>query len=133
MANFLQEFAKHPITQWRVRSRGYFREFAPYLVASFIATAADFWSTYHFMSSDGPDGELHPVVRLLSRLLGPLAGPFIGKLGQYAGLVFLTIFCRPYARIIFIVITVIYLYAAWYNIWGWEEGYTPVFVRWFGR
>ena len=47
---------------------------------------------------------------------------------QCAALVAVTILWRPYARIIFIPVTVLYLYAAWFNLWG-NELYTPLFVK----
>ena len=61
-------------------------------------------------------------------MLGPVVGPLVGKMIQCAALVAVTILWRPYARIIFIPVTVLYLYAAWFNLWG-NELYTPLFVK----
>ena len=111
-----------------MNSRGYFTAFAPYLTVAFIAAAADFWSTYRAMSTEGVESELHPVIRLVSFILGPFVGPLVGKVAQYAALIVVTVLWRPCARIIFILITALYLYAAWFNLWG-NELYTPLFVK----
>jgi len=83
------------------------------------------------MSVQGVENELHPVIRLVSVVLGPLVGPLVGKLAQCAALVVVTVMWRPYARIIFIPVTALYLYAAWFNVWG--DLYTPLFLRLLAR
>lgn len=103
-------------------------DFGPYLYAVTAAAALDFLSTWRFMSEGSPEDELHPVIRLVSMTFGPVLGPLIGKLGQLAAVLFLTVLFRPIARVIFVPVTVIYLYAAWYNTWG-VEVYTPLWLR----
>ena len=129
MKGFMRALVEHVSARWRARWGGYLAAFAPYLAVSFIAAAADFWSTYSFMSAEGVGDELHPAIRLLCWVLGPFLGALLGKLIQYAALVAVTVLWRPYARIIFIPVTVLYLYAAWWNLWG-KDLYTPLFVKW---
>ncbi|MEI8340032.1 MAG: hypothetical protein WCH43_00660 [Verrucomicrobiota bacterium] len=114
----------------RIRSNrpGFFREFAFYLVAVVISAGLDFASTCQFMSEGGIDDELHPLIRIVSHLFGPVMGPLFGKLGQLAAVVFLTLVFRRAARVIFIPVIVIYLYAAWFNTYG-VTLYTPLFLR----
>ena len=117
---------------YRVRLRrnwpGYFRAYSPYLFMVAVAATLDFLSTWRFMSEGSPEDELHPVIRLVSMAFGPVIGPLIGKLGQLLAVVFLTVVVRSFARIIFVPVIVIYLYAAWYNTWG-VEAYTPLWLR----
>lgn len=109
-------------------SRGYFSELWPFLVAAGLAASADCYSTMRFMTSDGIQDELHPVIRLVSYLLGPVAGPLFGKLCQFVALLCLAMLWRKHARAILIPVTLIYTYAAWFNLWG-SEIYTPLFVK----
>jgi hypothetical protein len=109
---------------------GYLEEFRWYLSALFLATLADAYSTQVFMAGGEIGNELHPGIRLASQLFGPYAGPLLGKLSQFAAVLFLTLLFRAQARMLFIPVTVVYLYAAWFNLWG-CEGYTPVFVKLF--
>ena len=82
-------------------SRGYLREFAFYLLLVFIAAAADFVSTYQFMTMGSVDDEFHPGIRFVSQLAGPFFGPLLGKTCQLAALIFLTILFRPWAKGLF--------------------------------
>jgi hypothetical protein len=111
---------------------GFFHEFAFYLIAVVIAAGLDFVSTCRFMADGGIDDELHPVIRIVSHLFGPIIGPLIGKLGQLAAVLFLAVVFRRAARVILVPIVVVYLYAAWYNTYG-VDLYTPLFLRLFAR
>lgn len=110
---------------------GYLRENAVYLGIAALAAIADFASTWRFMAAGHIDDEFHPVIRLVSQTLGPFVGPLVGKLGQFAALVALTILFRRWAPVLFLTVTFIYLYAAWYNTWG-IHLYTPVFLKYLG-
>lgn len=83
------------------------------------------------MAAGHIDDEFHPVIRVVSQAIGPFAGPLVGKLGQLAALVALTVLFRRWARVLFLTVTFIYLYAAWYNTWG-IHLYTPVFLKYLG-
>ena|SRR5215207_6191228 len=106
----------------------YLREFGVYLALVLLAATLDFLSTWKFMSISSPEDELHPVIRWVSIIGGPFIGPLIGKLGQIAALLALTVFFRAYARIIFVPVIIIYLYAAWYNTWGMDI-YVPFWTK----
>ena len=112
----------------RVNMPGFSKEFWPYIATIIIAAGFDFVSTYRFMTLGDVSDELHPIIRFVSHTFGPFIGPLIGKLGQLAAILLLALTSRKFARIIFIPVTFIYFYAAWFNIWG-VELYTPVFLR----
>ena len=80
------------------------------------------------MIAGSVDDEVHPLIRIVSHLFGPVAGPLVGKLGQLAGVLFLSLVFRRAARVIMVPVIVIYLYAAWYNTYG-VQIYTPLFLR----
>ncbi len=109
---------------------GYVREFWPYIGLAVLAAFLDLLTTWRFMHAGSVYDEFHPVIRHVSILTGPWFGPVIGKLGQLAALFLVTIVFRPAARVIFIPVILIYLYAAWYNTWGFQL-YTPRFLQWF--
>jgi hypothetical protein len=118
------------VSRFRRNYPGYVREFLPYLCLSVLAAFLDLVTTWRFMHAGSVYDEFHPVIRSVSILAGPLLGPLIGKLGQLLALLFVTIVFREAARIIFIPVILIYLYAAWYNTWG-VHLYTPLFLRLF--
>jgi hypothetical protein len=128
--NIFRGFIDFYSSRLRRNFPGFIREFYPYLILSIVAAALDLITTCQFMLADGVEDEVHPVIRFVSVLTGPIAGPVIGKVCQLSALVFLTIIFRPWARIIFIPVIVIYLYAAWYNAWG-VRMYAPLFLRFF--
>ena len=107
---------------------GYFERYRWLIVALCITAAADMASTIYFMSVDGIEHEVHPVIRTLSYVLGPIFGPVLGKAGQLAAIFVVTLYCRRLAVYIFFATSMMYGWAAWYNIWG-RELYEPVLLR----
>ncbi len=95
---------------------GYLTRYWVFLVLLALAAIADMLSTVFFMIIDGPEAEGHPVIRLLSIVLGPVSGPIIGKCGQFAAAIVLTVFLRRWAIYIFITAIMLYAWAAVYNI-----------------
>ncbi len=73
-------------------------------------------STVFFMVIDGPQAELHPLIRLISMVLGPVTGPVVGKLFQFATVIVVTVFLRRWALYIFVVVIILYAWAAAYNM-----------------
>jgi hypothetical protein len=73
-------------------------------------------TTIHFMLLDGPWDEVHPHIRVFGIVLGPVCGPILGKLCQYALGFVAGVFLRKYAALILWSATVLYLYAAWHNL-----------------
>lgn len=102
---------------------GYVREYRIFLLLVILASLADMASTIYFMVSAGADVELHPTVRFISESLGPWLGPVLGKAIQVIVLVALTVFLRRQAIFIFIPVIILYTWAAWYNVWGYQLYY----------
>lgn len=106
------------VDQFRTNWHGYLRKYWIFLVLTVLAAAADMFSTIRFMLLEGPEAEGHPAVRLLATFLGPVFGPVIGKICQFAVIVSVTIYLRSWAVYIFVIVIILYTWAAWYNIWG---------------
>jgi tetrahydromethanopterin S-methyltransferase subunit D len=75
-------------------------------------------STVYFMLTEGLQAEGHPAVRLVSTVFGPVLGPIIGKICQFLVVIAVTVFLRRQAVYIFVAVIILYLWAAWYNVWG---------------
>jgi len=116
------------VQRWNLNRAGYWAEFRWYLLATAVAAAADAASTIRFMLLAGPEAELHPAVRVVSRILGPVLGPIAGKLCQFAGILVVTVYLRRWARHVFVAVIILYAWAGWYNVWG-IAIYTPRLVR----
>jgi hypothetical protein len=69
------------------------------------------------------DGTLHVV--FLHRFWAPM----LGKTIQVTVVIALTVFLRRRAIFIFIPIIILYTWAAWYNIWGYQL-YYPRLLHW---
>jgi hypothetical protein len=115
-------------TRLRENWEGYVRQYRVFLVLVLLASLADMVSTIHFMLYAGPQAELHPTVRFISQLFGPVLGPMLGKAIQVIVIFALTVFLRRWAVFIFIPVIILYTWAAWYNIWGYHL-YTPRLVH----
>lgn len=115
------------IERFKVNWHGYFRRYWIFLVLLILAGLADMFSTINFMQIGGPEDEGHPVIRLISIVLGPVLGPIIGKLCQFAVIIAVTIYLRRWAVYIFVTVIILYTWAAWYNIWG-RHLYYPMFI-----
>lgn len=94
------------------------------LILTFLASLADMASTIHFMLIHGPAAEGHPVVRVISLVFGPILGPMLGKTVQFLVAIIVTVFLRRWAAYIFILLIILYAWAAWYNFWG-HQAYYP--------
>ena len=109
---------------------GYFAKCRWFLLAFSLAAVLDLITTMRFMLADGAENELHPVIRFVSWLLGPIAGPVLGKVCQFIAAVCITIYFRRYAKGILLLATLLYLWAAWYNVWG-KNLYVPRLMNLF--
>jgi hypothetical protein len=119
VAHWLSALATDPsVVRFRENSRGYWVHYRPVILLFTLALLCDAVSTVHFMRELGATAELHPAVRWASMAFGPVLGPLIGAAGKALASVFVTICCRRYALGIFMAASLIYLFAAWYNIWG---------------
>jgi hypothetical protein len=95
---------------------GYLTQYWMFLTLLALAAIADMLSTVFFMVIDGPHAERHPMIRLISIVLGPVTGPVIGKLLQFAAVIVVTVFLRRWALYIFVTVIILYAWAAAYNV-----------------
>jgi hypothetical protein len=109
---------------------GYFHRHRHLIAAVCIAAFADMLTTIRFMHIDGIDHEMHPAIRLVATIAGPLLGPILGKLAQLAAIWLVTLYARRLAPYIFVAATMMYAWAAWYNVWG-REMYMPLLLKWW--
>lgn len=112
-------------------AKGFLRQYAILLTVYFLALTADGVSTIHFMLHEGTAGtEMHPVVSLAARVFGPVLGPILGVIGKaVAGLV-VAVYWRRIAWIILLIPTFLSLWAAWYNLWGWQYYQPSIYLWW---
>ncbi|MBM4025554.1 MAG: hypothetical protein FJ280_09120 [Planctomycetes bacterium] len=110
-------------TRLRENWAGYVPQYRVFLVLVVLASVADMVSTIHFMLYAGPQAELHPTIRFLSQLFGPVLGPMLGKSIQVIVIITLTVFLRRWATFIFVPVIILYAWAAWYNVWGYHLYY----------
>lgn len=96
----------------RDNARGFLVAHRWWLALFVLAAAADGASTMWFMQHEGADAEFHPAIRLISQIAGPELGPVLGKLGQLVAGLGLAVFFRRQAALIFLVGSVLYLWAA---------------------
>jgi hypothetical protein len=106
------------VTRFRENWIGYVQQYRALLVLTVLVSLADAASTIHFMLSQGPAPEEHPMVRTVSYLFGPILGPLVGKTVQLFVVIGLTVFLRRWAFYIFLTVIILYAWAAWYNLWG---------------
>lgn len=111
-------------------SKGFWKANFVFVIIYFIALTADGASTTYFMLSDGVDTELHPAVNIAARMTGPFLGPIIGIIGKFIAGIIVAVYWRRIAWIILLVVSIISLWAAWFNVWGWKY-YTPGIFRWW--
>jgi len=90
-----------------------------WILAVFItAVFCDALSTIMFMNRLGIEAELHPIYYLVSKVFGPNIGPLLGAVGKTGAAIAVGIYCRKFAPYLFLAITIISFWAAWYNVWG---------------
>jgi hypothetical protein len=83
-----------------------------------ITLLFDAASTILVMVRFGPGIELHPVVRMISQLTGPVAGPLLGAVLKAVGAVIIALYWRRFAACILSLASALYFAATCYNIWG---------------
>ena len=102
----------------KLNCRGFWHTYRIAISIFTLALIADGLSTVYFMSYLGVSAEIHPVVRFASVVFGPVAGPMVAALWKWAACLYVAIYCRKFAYSIFLTTSVVYIFAAWYNIWG---------------
>ncbi len=119
VARWWHGFARDPaVVRFCENRRGYWVNHRSILLLFAIALLCDAISTVHFMQELGVTAELHPAVRWASVAFGPVWGPLVGAAGKGLACLCVTVYCRRCAVGIFAAATLIYLFAAWYNLWG---------------
>ena len=118
------------VSKFRENYRGFWKDYRWFVVVFVISLFCDAASTMHFMLREGPDVEMHIVIRFISQILGPVAGPLVGAVGKAVAGVIVGVFCRRFAAYIFVTASIISFWAAWYNMWGYQL-YTPIIMEWF--
>ena len=129
MVTTLINFCRPVTDRLATNYQGYWQRYYWLLIVTFIAALADLMSTIRFMTAEGIEQELHPAIRIVAFITGPIVGPIIGKLAQLAAILLVTLYTRRIAIFIFIAATMMYSWAAWYNIWG-RDFYTPLLIEW---
>lgn len=117
------------VERFRDNYRGFWRAFAWVVGIYLVALLCDGVSTIYFMVRIGAESELHPAVKLASRVLGPVAGPLLGVLGKGVCGIVVAVWFRRFAGYILLTVSAVSFWAAWYNVWGCEV-YVPRFMMW---
>jgi hypothetical protein len=76
-------------------------------------------STYQFLSTVGPDGEVHPVQRLVFTYLPPMLGILFAKACQVIAAVFVAAWWQPWCKWLLLITGVLYILAAMSNYFHW--------------
>ena len=117
------------VEKFRDNYRGFWRAYRWFIVVFVVAVFCDVASTIYFMTRESAPEETHPVIRMVSRVFGPIIGPLLSGIGKAVAGVIVAIYCRRFAVYIFVLAAIISLWAAWYNVWG-INIYEPNIIRW---
>lgn len=109
---------------------GFWEDWKVLMFVFFVALLADAVSTMHFMRYEGVEAEMHPIVNLVSRWVGPVLGPLIGALSKAAAGVIAAVYFRRIAGFIFVLSSLISVWAAWFNLWGYRIYEPNIYVWW---
>ena len=118
------------VTKLRENSRGFWQTYRWFILVFALAVLCDAASTVYFLSQPDPDMEAHPAINFLcSNMLGPVAGPLFAAIAKLAIGIVIAVYCRRFAICIFVAVSAISFWAAWYNLWGFKL-YTPIILEW---
>jgi hypothetical protein len=106
------------IDRFEKNSHGFWREYRFFIALFFSALTLDGISTMYTMLKEGPHVELHPVIKIVSIIIGPILGPLLSVIAKAVAGIIVAIYCRRFAFHIFIAASIISTLAACYNIWG---------------
>ncbi len=109
---------------------GFWRQWKFVIVVFYFALLLDAVSTIYFMRYEGVEAEMHPMVNQMSRLCGPIAGPLLGAAFKGIAGIVVAVFWRRIAGFIFVTVSLISFWAAWYNLWG-HRIYQPAIYSWW--
>lgn len=95
---------------------GFYETFKFPISLLIITALLDAFSTFCFMYVLGVEQELHPMVRSLSEMLGPIVGPFLGgALKIFLGLAAI-IYIRKFEKPLIWAACFLYAYAFMHNL-----------------
>ena len=97
-------------------SEDFFDRYRFYIILLIITAFLDAFSTFCFMYVLGAQYELHPIVRELSFILGPLIGPFVGGFLKISLGLCAIIYIRKYEKQLLGLTCLIYSYAFMHNL-----------------
>ena len=106
------------IDRFEKNYHGFWREYRYFIALFFLALIFDAISTMYIMFKIGPHVELHPVIKMVSIIIGPIMGPLFALIAKAVVGIIVAIYCRRFAIHIFIVASIISILAACYNTWG---------------
>ena len=89
------------------------------LVVLVVGAVLDGLTTYANVRQFGPEVETHPVQRLFFDYLGPSIGVPIAKALQFAFVIFVAAWWRPWTRWVLLICGVLYAAAAMSNHFRW--------------
>ncbi len=95
--------------------KGFFYEHRYYIALLFVAGYMDFVSTVYFMEKASIMCELHPFIREMALGYGIVLGTILAKIIQVVVGIYAVIYFRPIAKGIFLLATVTYTWAAFFN------------------
>ena len=101
--------------RFRTNYKNFWQEHHYYVTLLIIAAVVDCFSTIHFMHIIGPEKEIHPMIRELSFLLGPLHGPILGKMLQVSIGMIAIIYIKKYSILLIVITAIMYSWAATAN------------------
>ena len=117
------------IARFRANCFGFWRKYR-WLIAIFVVAAlCDGLSTIYFMLRWGASAEVHPIIRLVSHIFGPILGPLLSVSVKAALGIALAIYLRRIAFYILLFSAGLSFWAAWYNFYGYSI-YTPRILYW---
>jgi hypothetical protein len=100
------------LTRFKQNFQGFCGEHAWYIILLLAAAFLDCLSTISFMLVIGPEREIHPLIRELALMLGPISGPMVGKFLQVSVGMLAVVYLRKQASYIMVLTAIMYGWAA---------------------
>ena len=97
-------------------SQGFYEKYRFWILMLMITALLDAFSTFCFMYVIGPKYELHPIVRELSYMMGPLVGPFVGGFLKISLGICAIIYLRKFEKQLLVLACILYSYAFMHNL-----------------
>jgi hypothetical protein len=95
---------------------GFFEVYKFYITLLIITAILDAFSTFCFMYVLGVEFEIHPMVRGVSSIFGPIIGPFLGGALKVALGIAAIIYIRKFEKHLMLAASIFYSYAFIHNL-----------------